>query len=358
MNARTTMNGKPVFRVPVKTILNLHSGFGEKLLSDGPALALGDACAYRCAFCYVPAIYQKLDRVRLLLAEHGLKHEDVVILREAALDVLRSQLVHAGGKNKFPDPADKRVVYMSPADDVAANMDLVRATVEAVALILRHTHWQVRLLSKSNLLPRVAAGLVDLATRGRENDHGAGFSEDEVYKRTIYGFSTGTLDDAVARAFEEGTPLVSKRIEALRLMQDNGFRTFAMVCPSLPLDRDDSYRVFAHRAAELLRYDRCEHVWAEVINLRGESFTRTIDALRSEGLHEEADRLVHVTTIDGAWETYNRATFAAHVNACHRFTPGKLRFLTYATPKTRPWWERQIAKGAVILGHHKAEGSK
>lgn len=282
------MNGKPVFRVPVSTVLNLKSGFEHKLLCDGPALALGDACAYRCAFCYVPAIYQKLDRVRLLLEREGLKHEDVVILREAAIDVLRGQLLHPNGKPKWKTPEDRRVVYASPADDVAANMDLVRATVEACALILEHTNWQIRLLSKSNILPRVAAMLCDRASR---QGPGKPFHVEQVRERMIFGFSTGTLEDRIAKEFEEGTPLVSKRIAALHMMQDAGFRTYAMVCPSLPQRTLSDYVEFGRRAAQLLRYDRCEHVYAEVINLRGESFTRTVQALRAGGLHEEAEQV-------------------------------------------------------------------
>src|SRR5947208_2637146 len=138
MNAyetRTTMNGKPVYRLPVSTVLNLHSGFEEKLLCDGPAPALGDGCAYSCSFCYLPAA--------------------------------------------------------------------------------------------------VAGMLLDAA--GRDYD------ADDVMTRMIFGVSTGTFDDRLAAAFEEGTPLVSKRINSLHVLQDNGFRTYAMVCPSLPFASPSSY---------------------------------------------------------------------------------------------------------------------
>lgn len=57
------------------------------------------------------------------------------------------------------------------------------------------------------------------------------------HQRLIFGFSTGTLDDRVAKAFEAGTALVSKRLESLHWLQDRGLRTFGMICPSLPYDR-------------------------------------------------------------------------------------------------------------------------
>jgi DNA repair photolyase len=348
MTPRSTMNGKPVIRVPVKTVLNLKSGFKEKLLSDGPALALGDACAYSCEFCYVPAIYQKLDRVRLALEAAGKRHDEVVILREGGLEILKGQLLHENGKRRFPDPEDRRVVYASPADDVAANVELAAQTVEACKLILTHTNWQIRLLSKSPLLTKIAG---DLLTWEESNPKEASdlFGEPiNVRGRVIFGFSTGTLSDQVARLIETGTPLVSKRINALHVLQDNGFRTFAMVCPSLPLPNQFQYRQFAAECAERLRYDRCEHVWAEVINLRGESFKRTINALQAGMYWEAADLLVSVCNDPGYWEMYNRETFLAHAEVSDKYL-GKLRYLTYVSGENRAWWQKQICRGAVLL---------
>lgn len=334
------MNGKPVFTVPVKSVLNLHSGFAPKLLCDGPTFSFGDACVYNCSFCYVPAIMAKMDRV----TELGLKHEDIVVRRANALEILKNQLVHPNGKSKFPDPADRRVVYASPLVDVAGNMDLVRETVDACKLILQHTHWQIRLLSKSNLLPKVALLLLDEVC----NDVPWPITTPEIYARMIFGVSTGTLDDGVAAAFEQGTPLVSKRIQSLHWLQDHGFRTFAMVCPSLPLPDPMAYMEFASACADTLRTEKCEHVWAEVINVRGESMRRTYDALSLAGHGRLAAELLHVTEDKDAWENYNRATFTAHAGV-HLNQPGKLRFLTYVNNATRLWWAEHAHLGAVLL---------
>lgn len=130
-------------------------------------------------------------------------------------------------------------------------MTLVKETVEVCKLILEHTNWQIRLLSKSNLLPSLAHMI-----------------DDQWKHRMIYGVSTGTLDDKLAKAFERGTALVSKRIESLHQLQDEGYRTFGMICPSLP---QDNYDKFAKEITRAIRVDKCEHVWAEVINLRGKS---------------------------------------------------------------------------------------
>ncbi len=331
------MNGKPVFTVPVKTILNLHSGFEHKLLCDGPTFSTGDACAYRCSFCYVPSHFHKLDRVRELLEAQGLRHEDVVIRREHALDILEKQLVYPDGRPRYPDPEDTRVVYSSPSVDVAANLELVQETIAACRLILKHTHWQIRLLSKSHLLPKIAEKLED------------DVPDERARERIIYGVSTGTLNDAVAKVFEEDTPLVSKRIKSLHWLQDQGFRTFGMICPSLPCAGQASYQSFAAGAYLAIRGWECEHVWAEVINVRGESMQRTVKALEAGGFKDLAASLHRVSINKFEWEDYNRATFLAHA-AQYKDHPGKLRFLTYVTPPTRTWWETQRPAGAVLLG--------
>lgn len=346
------MNGKPVFTVPAKRVLNLESGFRHKLLCDGPTFSTGDACAYSCAFCYVPDMFRKLARVEGLKRAHGLEHEGMVIRRGAALEILRGELLRPDGSPRFPDPEDRRVVYASPAVDVAANPELCEETARACELILRHTAWQVRLLSKSNLLPKVAQRLEELC------------AEADPRGRVIYGVSTGTLDDALARSFEANTPLVRRRIQSLHWLQDAGFRTYGMVCPSLPLPPAEDapagtwaeaarYHDFAKEMAGAIRAYRCEHVWAEVINVRGESMTRTVAALMDGHFDAHARELERVSTDKAAWEHYARATFEAHaeVYAGQHGPDGlpKLRFLQYVTATSKSWWAAQKGRGAILL---------
>lgn len=90
-----------------------------------------------------------------------------------------------------------------------------------------------------------------------------------------------------------------------------------------------------------------EHVWAEVINVRGESFTKTMKALNDDGYRPEANRLADVSTDKELWERYARDTFLAHA-AEPRFA-GKLRFLQYVTKDTEQWWKQHRQFGAVLL---------
>ena len=213
----------------------------------------------------------------------------------------------------------------------AANLALARQTVEACEIILGLTNWHIRLLSKSNLLPVIATALA------------------KYRDRLIFGVSTGTLDDGLAASFERGTALVSTRLESPHWLPDNGFRTFGMLCPSLP---QEDYHACAARMAAVIRMDRCEHVWGEVMNMRGRSLTDTVEALRAGVYHEEAQRLVEVCGpgTRTAWEAYARASFEAHA----RHIPAeKLRFLQYVTSASCRWWTDKRQDGAIVLGAHR-----
>jgi DNA repair photolyase len=342
--ARTTMNGKPVHNVPAKSVINFTSAFSHKLLCDGLTFSTGSACAYSCSFCYVEDLMRKNPHWQGYISQKpDAKFEDVVIRREGAIEAMRQQLV-SYGKPRFKNPDDRRVIFASPLVDVAANMDLVKETVEACKVILELTNWQIRLLSKSNLLPKVAQELDTWWSTQAER------TESAPHRRIIYGVSTGTLNDGLAHAIEIGTPLVSKRIQSLHWLQDNGFRTYGMVCPSLP---QTDYKKFSIEMLSAIRADRCEHVWGEVINARGESFTRTHAALVAAGFHDEAASFARVSNDPVAWEQYARSTFEAEAQClAGTFGPDKLpklRFLQYVTKESRTWWLNRVKDGAILL---------
>jgi len=331
------MNGKPVFSVPAKTVINWESGFGDKLLCDGLTFSTGTACVFSCAFCYVPDMMRKLRSLASMAHVTG-QHEDIVIRREGAVAALIKQLESPRGRAL----AEKDlVIYASPSVDVAGNMELVRETVECCEEILRRTYWTIRLLSKSPLLVEVAKGLE--AWNIQQPTSNSQHPIERARERVIYGLSTGTLDDGLAKCIEGGAPRVSKRLAALHWLQNNGFRTFGMVCPSLP---QEDYARFAREMAAAIRAERCEHVWAEVMNVRGESFTRTIAALQGGGFRGQAELLQGVMGDKALWEEYARTTFLAHFGA---LPAGKLRFLQYVDAGSREWWEWQRERGAVVL---------
>ncbi len=123
-----------------------------------------------------------------------------------------------------------------------------------------------------------------------------------------------------------------------------------MICPSLP---QIDYEAFASKMANAIRVDRCESCWTEVINLRGESFDRTVKALKDAGFPREAGELREVSLNKLMWEAYARATFCAHeeVFRGQKSQDGspKLKHLQYVTKATEAWWKKREFSGAVLL---------
>lgn len=65
-----TMAGKPVLYRDAKTVLTFEShGFQEKGLCDGITLNPGDACVFRCTYCYVGGAMMKV--VKPVLNSHA-----------------------------------------------------------------------------------------------------------------------------------------------------------------------------------------------------------------------------------------------------------------------------------------------
>lgn len=321
------MNGKPKFEILVKSILNFASSFGHKLLCDSLTFSLGSACAGTCAYCYVESIVRKHPEVIKLkerLERLSLKFHDVVIVRCDALNILREQLTVK--KPRDVSLSEKKVIFTSPLVDPALNPSLAKQTAEACRIILELTNWDIRILSKGNFLRIIAEAIPR-----------------KFWPRLIFGHSTGIIDNRLAQAIEQDTALVSKRLEDHYWLQDNGFRTFGMICPILPQENPDAY---IREAVEKIRGDRCEHVWAEVLNVRGESMERTCKALKD--FPDDAARIRQISRRGGEeWEAYARAIF----EACAQYIPAnKLRFLQYPDVETMKWWAERRVHGAVLLG--------
>jgi DNA repair photolyase len=329
---RSTMNGKPVFTVPAKTVINFDSRFDKKLLCDGITFTAGSACTYSCSFCYVPDMQRKArewhEKNGVQYPQDG--HAGVVIRIKDAVDVARKQLLSK--PEEFRNA--RKVIYASPKVDVAGNMDLVRETVEICKVILDLTDWDIRLLSKSNLLPKVAEAI----------DEWSGSSHTRA--RMIYGVSTGTLDDKLAAAFEQGTAKVSQRIKSLHWLQDNGYRTYGMICPSLPQPSPKRYDTFVDEMLSAIRVEKCEHVWAEVLNARGDSFTRTLKAISDAGFEAESTLASKVFGDQDKWELYAQETFLA---LDKKIQPSKLRFMQYVNKENELFWKIQSCSGGVVI---------
>lgn len=327
--------GKSQFLIDSKAVINFNSGFDKKLLCDGVTFTAGQACVYSCTFCYVAEILKSNKRLTQLRQKNGLAWNEMIVDISNAANKARAQLVDREGKSKYSNATDTRVIFASPLVDIAATMDQVRVTVDICNVILENTHWQIRLLSKSSLIRQVAESIPE-----------------RHKSRVIYGLSTGTFESKLAASFEKGTALVSKRLEILRWLQEHGYRTYAMICPILP---QTDYNAFAQQMTAAIDVNRCEHVWAEPINVRGQSLVATAHALRAAGFEQQAVMLENVSNDKQTWELYAQATFTALAAVVPH---NKLRFLQYVSGKNKEWWSNHKDQGVVMLERAKPKKKK
>ncbi|QYY34793.1 hypothetical protein [Ruficoccus sp. ZRK36] len=315
------MNGKPVLYTSSPKILRKNPHYQAKQLCDGFSFSAGSTCAFSCAYCLTPELLKKCSPLSPL---SPFTLGGSVIRRRHAADILHRQLYD--GRTyaaKYSDPNDRRVVLGSPQVDVGANEELSHETIEICRSILKATHWQIRLLSRGNLLPMIAEALK------------------EHKERMIYGVSLSTLDESLAAALEAGTPTPAQRIASLHQLQNEGYRTCVVVGPILP---QKEYRKFARDIFQAIRPMRCEHVWTEFISRHQSSVRTTAKALLQAGYTTLAYQL------PDAMDGYRREGHArqAYLAFAKKIAPHKLRFLHHCQGNSYQWWRPYENKGVIL----------
>ena len=224
----------------------------------------------------------------------GIDHKDAVIRRLNPVETLREQLTFRDGTPRYRDVNDRRTVILSPIVDPCPSIEFVEESLELISVIHELTFWDVRVLTKSALVKKLAERIPE------ENRH-----------RVVYGVSLGILDDSIAKVVEKLTSPPSLRLEAYRALQEQDLRTYSMHCPVLP---QQNYRKYAQQLAESMNWDKDERVWCEALNSRGESNHLTVAALQKAAmtmeagskerarLTEQADLLADVTRTRSVWE--------------------------------------------------------
>lgn len=313
--------------VPSGTVLNTGSGFIHKDLCEAGTITGGSACLYGCTYCSVGASMFRSPQTRILRLL-GIEHGDAFLRRLDPAATLLAQLTKKDGTPRYLVPEDRRVVIISPIVDPLANEALLDETLELILLVFKYTNWDVRILTKSMLIKKLANRIPQ-----------------EYRQRMIYGLSIGILDDPLAQVVERMTSAPTARLDAYAQLKRQGLRTYSMHCPILP---QADYTAYVQQLASKTNWETDEHIWAEALNQRGDSNIKTIAALANAGFHEQANLLKETTESQAAWEFgYNRPLFQALAAAC---PPGKLRYLVYASDQDRDYWLGQRGRGAVVLG--------
>jgi DNA repair photolyase len=213
---------------------------------------------------------------------------------------------------------------------------------KSLEALLKNTPAQIRILTKS-------------AEVAKDFDVIKGFE-----KRVMVGLSIGIPDsrEDVAAAVEPNASPIRERMKALKLAHDQGFRTYAMLCPCLPGVADTEAALTEMFKAVKVR--GAEDIWLEPVNARGKALLNTATALRLAGLKAEADAVDAIRTKE-AWSKYATALTENAVKVAESLGMlEKLHVLMYAAGLTAGDLGRVKALGACVtlLGHDAAVSGK
>lgn len=241
-----------VVHVPsIRELIVKSPGFEKKELANYK-LDLMALCNYSCSYCSSTGgrylrTNQKLfaDLTEEQLGERIYPGQDPSLTFDwpDAIDKLRAQVT-----NKAPTwGAGKTLVFSMLTDGFSPLAVASGATKEALELVLAHTAFRVRVLTKNAVVGEPRWTSFFKAHPGR----------------FVVGLSIGTLDDEWARRVEIGTSSPSARVRALRVLQDADVPTFGMLCPVFPEAAEKIGELI-----EAIRPTKCDHVWSEPYNDR------------------------------------------------------------------------------------------
>lgn len=210
---------------------------------------------------------------------------------------------------KFP-PEDHGTVFFCTTCDPCATAAQTKTTFETAKLILSKSNLQIRILSKSVRIIDVAKAL-----------------SDHMDRVSYYGLSTGTCLDKISKSIEGSASPIKERVATLHWLQNNGYRTFGMICPVLPSEKG--------RSKELLhqiRPERCEDIWVEALNDKGTSLTNTLIALQKSNLDFHAYAIKGIMESKDHWRKYTQELYLGFRRELRKQNMlHKLRYLQYTT---------------------------
>ena len=298
-----------------------HTGHEEKGLCQF-ACNTGFLCGHFCTYCSTPCIL----RMRIRKLGFDPFEKNLCIVDPTTPERLAYDAAH---KRK------RGLIELCPLVDAwapeAQQYDLGRSCLEA---ILSQPGWTVRVLTKN------AAVHKDFDLIKKHKD------------RVLVGLSiTAPLEKShVISVIEPRASSIERRMEVLREANDQGLRTYGMLCPILPgiadsLDQIDKLVKFAVEC-------NVEEIFVEPVNPRGRGLRLTQEALANSGYGDEA-AAVEAIRKRNSWSRYvARLVPRVQESVRKRYDVNRLRFLLYPSRLTEEH-VAQIKKddaGVVWLG--------
>lgn len=240
----------PAIRQPITR----SPGFAKKQLADFKLDVMG-LCEFGCRYCSSNVgNYLRINRAPFArmteeqLGEHKLPAENPELTFHWP-DVLENLEAQLAGHQNHDFGEGQVLVYSMLTDGFSPGLVKNGTTKRALELVLEHTRFRIRILTKNAIVGQ------ERWIRFFHRHPG----------RFVVGLSIGSLDDRWAKRVEKFTPPPSKRIAAIRRLQDSGIPTYGMLCPVFP---DMLVGEGLEELLEQIRPSILEQIWAEPFNDR------------------------------------------------------------------------------------------
>jgi DNA repair photolyase len=266
-----------IVRLPsIKEPIHDSPGFAKKLLADADALhAVGahaelmGLCGFGCLYCSSntgnflrinrePFARETEKQTGERIAPVDFEPAGDTFTADPALTFVWPDIearLDAQLTKKGPTWGQGRMLVLSQLTDAFSPVQVADGTTERVLrALLTRTSFKIRVLTKNAAVAKPP--FLPLLVQYRE--------------RVLVGLSVGTMDDGWAKAVEIGTSPPSARIRAHRALQDAGVPVYGMLCPVFPdavFNKDEGRGL--EDLLEAIRPERCEHVYFEALNDRG-----------------------------------------------------------------------------------------
>lgn len=197
--------------IEVKSILNKTKKRDDWFLDDY-TVNLYSSCSFNCLYCYIRG------------SKYGGNLESSLSVKTNAIELLDKHLGNRAKKGQYG------VIVLSSATDPYLKIEQTYGlTRQALEVILKH-RFPVHIITKSDGIERD----FDLLQAIHETAILPNDLRERLSGGTLVSFSFSTLNDAVAKIFEPGATLPSKRLLAVEKSLKAGLPTGISLMPLLP----------------------------------------------------------------------------------------------------------------------------
>lgn len=288
--------------IEVKSVLN-KSKKRDSWFLDDYTVNLYSSCSFNCLYCYIRG------------SKYGTNLATSLSVKTNSIELLDKQLANRAKKKQFGF-----IVLSSATDPYLQIEEKYKLTREALKIIAKHK-FPVHIITKSNLIERDFDLLYQI-------DKTAILPADlNLNRGVIVSYSFSTLSNDVAKIFEPGATLPSKRLEVLNRTIKAGFHTGVSLMPLLPFISDTTEHL--KLLFSTFKKANVSYVLPATLTLfgnnRADSKTLMLNAIKKYYPHLETKYLGYFKTRSEMPEYYQRAFYTKMSELCSEYQlPNKI----------------------------------